>query len=349
MQVTAIQIASLIGGKVIGDPETLVSGPSKIEEGQPGTITFLANPKYVSYIYDTKASIVLVSNDFIPERAVTTTMISVDNVYNALSILLSQFNSGISVFDGIAGSAVIDPSATISENVRIDDHVIIKKNVKIGKNTTIYGQVFIGDNVSIGENVTLYPGVKVYHNCEIGNNCILHSNTVIGSDGFGFARDEEGNYKKIAQTGNVVVEEDVEIGSNTVIDRATMGSTRICKGVKLDNLIQIAHNVTIGNNTAIAAQTGIAGSTKIGANCLIGGQVGIVGHIEIADGTMIQAQSGISSSIKNENAKLYGSPAIEYSNYLKSYAYFRKLPDMAQQIRKLEQELDKMRQLMSIK
>ncbi len=349
MQVTATQIASLIGGKVIGNPETSVSGPSKIEEGQPGTITFLANPKYVSYIYDTKASIVLVSNDFVPERDVTATMICVDNVYAALSILMSQFNSGISILDGVATTAVIDPTAIIGENVRIDDHVIIKKNAKVGKNTIIFGQVFIGDNVKIGDNVTLYPGVKVYHNCEIGNNCILHSNTVIGSDGFGFARDEQGNYKKIAQTGNVVVEEDVEIGSNTVIDRATMGSTRICKGVKLDNLIQIAHNVTIGNNTAIAAQTGIAGSTKIGANCLIGGQVGIVGHIEIADGTMIQAQSGISSSIKNENAKLYGSPAIEYSNYLKSYAYFRKLPDMAQQIRKLEQELDKMRQLMSIK
>jgi UDP-3-O-[3-hydroxymyristoyl] glucosamine N-acyltransferase len=349
MQVTAIQIASLIGGKVIGNPDISVSGPSKIEEGVPGTITFLANPKYVSYIYDTKASIVLVGSDFVPEREVAATMISVDNVYNALSVLMSQFNSGISIRDGVAESAVIDSSAIIGQNVRIDDHVIIKKNVKIGNNTTIYGQVFLGDNVTIGNNVTLYPGVKIYHNCEIGDNCILHSNAVIGSDGFGFAKDESGNYKKIAQTGNVVVEEDVEIGSNTVIDRATMGSTRICKGVKLDNLIQIAHNVTIGNNTAIAAQTGVAGSTKIGENCLIGGQVGIVGHIEIAGGTMIQAQSGISSSIKNENAKLYGSPAIEYSNYLKSYAYFRKLPDIAQQIRKLEQELDKMRQMLSIK
>ncbi len=349
MQVTAIQIALLLGGKVVGDPDVSVSGASKIEEGQPGTITFLANPKYVSYIYDTEASIVLVSNDFVPEREVSATLITVENVYGALSILMSKFNSGISILDGIAKSAIIDDSAILGENVKVDDHVIIKKDVKVGKNTTIYGQVFLGDNVSIGENVVLYPGVKIYHNCVIGNNCVIHSNAVIGSDGFGFARDETGNYKKIAQTGNVVIDEDVEIGSNTVIDRATMGSTRICKGVKLDNLIQIAHNVFIGNNTAIAAQTGVAGSTKIGANCLIGGQVGIVGHIEIADGTMIQAQSGISSAIKNENAKLYGSPAIEYSNYLKSYAYFRKLPDMAQQIRKMEQELDKLRQLFSEK
>lgn len=349
MQVTAIQIASLLGGKIVGDPDVIVSGASKIQEGQPGTITFLANPKYTSHIYNTNASIVLVSNEFVPEREVIATLITVENVYEALSILMEQFNSGISISPGIAMSAIIDPTSTIGENVKIDDHVIIKKNVKIGDNTTIYGQVFIGDNVSIGQNVVLYPGVKIYHNCVVGNNSVIHSNSVIGSDGFGFVRDEVGNYKKIAQTGNVVVEEDVEIGSNTVIDRATMGSTRICKGVKLDNLIQIAHNVFIGNNTVIAAQTGVAGSTTIGANCLIGGQVGIVGHIEIADGTMIQAQSGISSAIKNENAKLYGSPAIEYSNYLKSYAYFRKLPDMAQQIRKIEQELDKMRQLLTEK
>jgi len=340
MQVSARQIAALLDGIITGDPEVTISGPSKIEEGLSGTITFLANPKYKDYIYSTRASIVLVDNTFIPDQPVIPTLIFVENVYVALAVLMEKFNSGVSIDLGIASSAIVHPSTVIGTGVYVDHHVIIKPNVEIGDHTKIYGQVFIGDNVKIGKNVTFHPGVKIYHNCFIGNNCIIHANAVIGSDGFGFVKDSDGNYKKIPQTGNVVIEDDVEIGSNTVIDRASMGSTKIMKGVKLDNLIQIAHNVTIGENTAIAAQSGVAGSTQIGGNCIIGGQVGIVGHIQIADGAMVQAQSGISASVKSPNAKLYGSPAIEYTNYLKSYALFRRLPEIAQQLRTLQSGID---------
>ncbi|MBK8626878.1 MAG: UDP-3-O-(3-hydroxymyristoyl)glucosamine N-acyltransferase [Saprospiraceae bacterium] len=344
MQITAQQIAHIVNGSIIGNPEIPITGPSKIEEGTKGTITFLANPKYKDYLYTTEASIVLISSDFIPEDPVLPTLIVVGNVYQALAILMEKFNSGISLLSGIAPTAVVASSAEIGENTSIDDLVIIKPGVKIGTHSKVYGQVFIGDNVTIGNHVTLFPGVKIYHNCVIGDRCIIHANTVIGSDGFGFARDEEGNYKKIPQTGNVVLENDVEVGSNTVIDRASMGSTVIKSGAKLDNLIQIAHNVSIGNHTAIAAQTGVAGSVSIGSSCIIGGQVGIAGHLSIADGTMIQAQSGISSTIKGPNAKLYGSPAIDYQNYLKSYAYFRKFPDIVQQLRHLQSTMDKLSQ-----
>lgn len=344
MQVTARQIANIVGGEITGDPEAIVHGPSKIEEGVQGTISFLGNLKYEHYLYSTKASIILVEKGFSPKEIISCTLIAVENVYAALAILMEKFNNTISMNTGIADTARIDQSATIGASTSIDDYVIIKAGVKIGAATKIYGQVFIGDNVNIGNNVTIYPGVKIYHNCVIGDNCIIHANAVIGSDGFGFAKDDAGNYKKIPQTGNVVLHENVEIGSNTVIDRATMGSTVIGRGTKLDNLIQIAHNVVIGDNTAIAAQTGIAGSVKVGDDCLIGGQVGMAGHIVLANGTMVQAQSGISASIKNENAKLYGSPAIDYQNYLKSYAYFRKFPEIVQQLRKLQSEIDILKQ-----
>jgi len=344
MQVSAKQIAQILGGSITGDAEVLISGPSKIEEGKEGTITFLANPKYKEYLYTTKASIILVGNDFIPEREVAATLIAVENVYVALALLMEKFNSGISISAGIASTAIYDNSVKIGDGTAVDDYVIIKPNVVIGSNCKIYGHVFIGDNVILGDDVVLHAGVKLYHQCVIGNRCVIHANTVIGSDGFGFAKDESGKYKKIPQTGNVVLEDDVEIGSNTVIDRASMGSTIIRSGAKLDNLIQIAHNVNIGKNTAIAAQTGVAGSVEIGNDCLIGGQVGIAGHLSIADGTMIQAQSGISSTIKGPNAKLYGSPAIDYQNYLKSYAYFRKFPDIVQQLRTLQTAVDKLGQ-----
>lgn len=340
MQITALHIAKLINGVVDGNPDVVITGPSKIEEGQPGTITFLANPKYKDYIYSTQASVVLVSSDFDVEKEISATLIRVENVYAALAVLMERFNSGISLNATVAATAVIDTSVILGSDVAIDDYVIIKRNVKIGNNTKIYGHVFVGDHVEIGADVTIYPGVKIYHNCKIGDRCVIHANTVIGSDGFGFAKDENGNYKKIPQTGNVVLENDVEIGSNTVIDRASMGSTTIKEGVKLDNLIQIAHNVTIGKNTAIAAQAGVAGSTAIGQNCLIGGQVGIVGHIQIADGTMIQAQSGVASSVKQNDSKLYGYPAIDYQTYLKSYAYFKKLPDIVHQLRMIQSQLD---------
>lgn len=342
MHVTANQIAQILGGTITGDPEVIITGPSKIEVGGTGTITFLSNPKYKEYLYTTTASVVLVSQDFVPDRPVSSTLISVENVYVALGILMEKFDSGISISSGIAATAIIHDSVVIGEGASIDDHVIIKQGAVIGSNVKIYGQVFIGDHVIIGDDVTLYPGVKIYHKCVVGDRSVVHSNTVIGSDGFGFAKNDDGNYKKISQIGNVVIENDVEIGSNVVIDRATMGSTIIKSGAKLDNLIQIAHNVIVGSNTVMAAQTGVAGSVVIGSDCLIGGQVGIAGHLSIADGTLIQAQSGISSTIKGENVKLYGSPAIDYQNYLKSYAYFRKLPDIVQQIRILQSELDKL-------
>lgn len=342
MQIKAKQIAQLVNGSIVGDPEVIVSGPSKIEDGKPGTITFLANPKYKEYIFTTEASVVLVGNDFQTDISILPTLIKVENVYGALAILMENFNTGISIHSAIAPTAILDSSVELEQNVSIDDYVIIKPHVKIGQNTKIYGHVFIGDHVTIGKEVTLYPGVRIYHKCVIGDRCIIHANAVIGSDGFGFAKDENGSYKKIPQTGNVVIESDVEIGANTVIDRASMGSTIIRQGAKLDNLIQIAHNVHIGKRTAIAAQTGIAGSAILGEDCIVGGQVGIAGHLKIADGTMIQAQSGIASSIKNPQSKLYGSPAIDYQNYLKSYAHFKRLPELINQLRALENKISEL-------
>ena len=339
MQIKAKQIAAILNGSITGDPEVEITGPSKIEDGKPGTITFLANPKYKEYIYTTEASIVLVDKDFEAEEKIKPTLIKVENVYAALAILMENFNSGISLHSGIASTAVVDNTVKLGNNVNIDDYVIIKPNVAIGDNTKLYGHVFIGDRVKIGNDVIVYPGVRIYHNCVIGDRVIIHANTVIGSDGFGFAKTEDGQYKKIPQTGNVVIEDDVEIGSNTVIDRASLGSTIISKGVKLDNLIQIAHNVQIGQRTVVAAQTGIAGSTSVGQDCVIGGQVGLVGHIRIADGTMVQAQSGVASSVNEAGSKLYGSPAIDYQAYLKSYVHFRKLPEIANQLRLLEKSI----------
>ena len=340
MQITVGQIATSIGGIVEGDSNIYISGASKIEDGQLGTFTFLANPKYNEHIYTTKAAAVLVDKDFKAQKDISTTLIRVENVYVALAILMETFDSSITLQYGIARTAIVAASATIDTGTLIDDYVIIKPNVKIGKNTKIYGHVFIGDKVEIGDNVTLYPGVKIYHNCIIGNNCTIHANAVIGSDGFGFAKDDDGQFKKIPQTGNVVLEDNIEIGSNTVIDRASIGSTLIKTGTKLDNLIQVGHSVTIGSNTAIAAQTALAGSAEIGDNCIIGGQVGIAGHIKIANGTMIQGQSGISSNIKTPNTKLYGTPALDYQNYLKSYAYFKKLPEIVQQLREIQSKVD---------
>lgn len=341
MQITAQIIADILDGEVVGDPMATISGPGKIEEASQGMITFLANPKYKEYIYSTNASVVLVESDFIPEKPVNPTLIKVKNVYASLAILMEKFNSGMSVQTGVASTAVMDSSARIGTDVSIDDYVIVKKNVVIGDGTTVFGQVFIGDNVTIGRHCILYPGVKIYHNCIIGDRCIIQANSVIGSDGFGFVKDENGQYKKIPQTGNVVIEDDVEIGSNTVIDRASMGSTVIKKGAKLDNLIQIAHNVSIGSHTVMAAQSGVAGSTQMGENCMIGGQVGVAGHLKIANGAMVQAQSGIASAIKNEGAKLFGSPAIDYHQYLKSYAYFKKLPELMQELKDLRLKMTK--------
>ena len=327
MEVSAEVIARHFNGEIIGDPQVKVSSVAKIESGKPGNICFLANPKYEHYLYTCKAGIIIINKEFKPKEPIAPTLIVVDNAYEAVASLLDLLNSlkrsrrsGRSFFSRRAWSSRIGRGAYIG-----DFSYVGKKSV-IGKSAQIYAQVYIGHDVVIGENTVLYPGVKIYDGCRIGANCILHSNVVIGSDGFGFAPTQDGSYKKIPQTGNVVIEDDVEIGANTVIDRATMGSTVIRKGVKLDNLIQVAHNVEIGDNTVIAAQTGIAGSAKIGKQCQFGGQVGVAGHIVIADKTSVGAQAGVLGHVRKEGEALLGTPAIDYKEYLKAYAVFRKLP-----------------------
>lgn len=339
MQISAKDLCTLLNGKLEGDPDVMVSGPSKIEEGQPGTLTFLANAKYESYVYTTKASVLLAGVDFVPSKPLDLTIIRVENVYACIAMLLDKFGSEVTKQSGISSQAFIHESARLGNGTSIGHFTVIEKNVSIGNNCVIHPQVYIGEDVTIGDNVTLHSGVKIYHQCKLGNQITLHSNVVIGADGFGFAPQEDGTFKKVAQIGNVLIEDQVEIGSNTTVDRATMGSTYIRKGVKLDNLIMIAHNVEIGENTVIAAQTGIAGSTKIGKNCMIGGQVGIVGHIQIADFTKIQAQSGISRSIKDPNTAWYGSPAIDYGDFLKAQVVFKKLPDLQKKVMELEKKL----------
>ncbi|MEN0048779.1 MAG: UDP-3-O-(3-hydroxymyristoyl)glucosamine N-acyltransferase [Bacteroidota bacterium] len=340
MQLTAQAISQMLGGIIEGDPNTIITRPSKIEEGEEGSISFLSNPKYESYVYTTEASAVLVNEDFQPKRAVNSTLIRVKNVYMAVAKLLEWYQDGLAEqWEGIASTAVVHETVHIGEATIIGDYSTISEGARIGKNCKIYPQVFIGKNVMLGDGITLYSGVKIYAACKIGDGCILHANSVIGADGFGFAPDGNGNYQKIAQIGNVVIEQNVEIGANTTIDRATMGSTIIRQGAKIDNLVQIAHNVEIGAHTVIAAQAGVAGSTKIGKYCQIGGQVGFSGHLKIADGTKIQAQSGIASSIKTENTAVFGSPAIPYNNYIKSYAVFKRLPQLYKTIHQLEQKV----------
>jgi UDP-3-O-[3-hydroxymyristoyl] glucosamine N-acyltransferase len=345
MQIRLGQIAEMLGASVDGSPDVMIYGASKIEEGKAGTITFLANPKYTHFIYDTLAAAVIVDRGFKPENPLQASLLRVDNVYMALSVLMAQFQDKLSIAEGISPDARIDPSAVIGEESSVDAQVIIQKGVVIGKHVKVYGQVFIGNDCEIGDHTILFPGVKLYHRCKIGARCIIHANAVLGSDGFGFAKDASGNFQKIPQTGNVVVEDDVEIGANTVIDRASLGSTVIEAGAKLDNLIQIAHNVQIGRRTAIAAQTGVAGSTRVGADCMIGGQTGIVGHLTLADKLQIQAQSGIAASIQEEGSKWYGTPAIPYRNYLKSYAKFTKLSEMSSEIDKLKKDIEQLQSI----
>ena len=341
MEFTAQQIADILNGCVAGDPAVKVSGFSKIEEGVPGTLTFLANLKYEQYIYHTKASIVLVNNDFKPTAPVEATMIKVTNAYSSLAKLMELAEQSKAKKSGINATAYIAASATIADDCYIGAFAYIGENAKIGKGCMIYPYVYIGDNVCIGEQTTVYPHVTIYMDCCIGNNCIIHAGAVIGSDGFGFAP-EDGKYKKIAQLGNVVIDDDVEIGANTTIDRAVMGSTIIHKGVKLDNLIQIAHNVEVGCHTAMAAQVGIAGSTKIGDNCMLGGQAGVVGHLQIGDNAQIGAQSGITKSVK-ENAKVMGTPYMPLTSFLRSHINIGKLPELNTKIYKLEREIEELK------
>ncbi len=336
MQFTAQQIGALLKGSIEGDESAAVDRLSKIEEAEAGSLSFLANPKYEQYLYTTNASIVIVNNDQQLAEPVKATLIRVENAYTAMSVLLEIYNQIKLNKTGIEQPSFIHPSAQIGENVYIGAFAYIGPNVKIGNNSKIYPNSWIADNVSIGNDVTLFSSVKVYFECQIGNNVIIHSGAIIGSDGFGFAPTEDGSYKKISQIGNVVIEDNVEIGSNTTIDRATMGSTIIRKGVKLDNLIQIAHNVEIGENTVIAAQAGISGSTKIGENVVIGGQAGVVGHIHIPNRTQLQAQTGLSRTIKEEGQKWAGSPAATYQVHMRSVVALLRLPELEKKVAELE-------------
>lgn len=344
MEFKAKDIAALLRGTIEGDGDITVNNVSKIEEGKPHTLAFLANPKYEQYIYNTEASVVLVNKDFVPSQPVKCTLIKVESAYDAIASLLQMYESMRPRPTGIEQPSYIDQSATIGENLYLGAFAYIGKNAKIGKNVSIYPHAYIGNGVTIGDNTTINSGVKIYHDCHIGANCIIHASTVIGADGFGFAPTADGSYKKVPQIGNVVIEDNVEIGANTCIDRATMGSTKICQGAKLDNLIQIAHNVVVGQNTVIASQTGVAGSTKIGERCVFGGQVGLAGHITIGDNVQIAAQSGIGSNTKND-VILRGSPAFEFNKYQKCLAVFRKLPEMYSSLNQIEKDIKNLKNI----
>ena len=340
MEFSAQQIAAFLKGTVVGNPDVKVSNFSKIEEGKPGTLTFLANPKYEHYIYGTKASIVLVNNDFTPSEPVEATLVKVENAYASLALLLDVAEQTKQRKEGIASSAYISASASVGEGCYVGAFAYIGDGTKVGQNCRIYPHAYIGDHVTIGDNTTVYPHATIYTGCVVGSNCILHAGSVVGADGFGFAPEGE-EYKKIPQIGNVVIEDNVEIGANTTIDRAVMDSTILRRGVKLDNLVQIAHNVEVGENTVMAAQVGIAGSTKIGKHCMFGGQVGLAGHIKIADHVNFGAQSGVISDIK-EPTTVLGAPAIQARNFMRSSAIFNRLPDMYRNMGNLQRELEKL-------
>lgn len=335
MKFTAEQIAGILEGVVEGNPQVEVSKLSKIEEGEEGALTFLANPKYTHYIYTTKASIAIVNNTFIPEQDLSCTLIKVEDAYKAFSKLLEYYNQVKLNKSGIEQPSYISENVKQGDNIYIGAFTYIGNNVTLGNNVKIFPSSYIGDNVTIGDDTVVFSGAKVYSESIIGKNCVINSGAIIGADGFGFAPDENGEYSKVPQIGNVILEDFVDIGAATTIDRATLGSTIIRRGVKLDNQIQIAHNVEIGKNTVIAAQTGVAGSTKIGENCQIGGQVGIVGHITIGNNVKIQAQSGIGRNVK-DNEVLQGSPALSYGDFNKSYVYFKNLPKIVKTVNDLE-------------
>jgi UDP-3-O-[3-hydroxymyristoyl] glucosamine N-acyltransferase len=337
MKFTAQQIADILEGEVIGNPNEEVSKLSKIEDGEKGSLTFLSNPKYHPYLYTTNASIAIVNKTFEPEKEIFTTLIKVENAYKSFSKLLEFYNEVKNNKTGREVPHFIANSAKIGKNEYLGAFSYIGENVTIGDNVKIYPNCYIGDNTVIGDNCILFAGVKVYSETQIGNHCKIHSGCIIGSDGFGYAPGEEGDYRAIPQIGNVIIEDYVDIGSSCTIDRATLGSTIIRHGVKLDNQIQIAHNVEVGKNTVIAAQTGVAGSTKIGENCMIGGQVGFAGHLIIGNNVKIQGQAGITKNLKN-GEKVQGTPAMNYSDYSKSYVYFRNLPKIAASIDKMEKE-----------
>ncbi len=337
MKFTAAQIAGILEGEVVGDPNAEVYKLSKIEEGTAGSLTFLANPKYLHFIYTTQATITIVNATFVPEQEITTTLIKVEDAYQSFSKLLEYYNQVKLMKSGIEQPSVISEGVVYGSDLYLGSFCYIGKNVTIGNNVKIYPNSFIGDNVSIGDNCVFFAGVRIYSETVIGSNCTIHSGTIIGSDGFGFAPQEDGTYKKVPQIGNVIIEDDVEIGSCTTVDRATLGSTIIKKGVKLDNHIQVAHNVEIGENTVIASQTGIAGSTKIGKNCMIGGQVGFAGHLIIGDHVKIQGQAGVTRNL-SDGETVQGTPAFTYGDYAKSYVHFKNLPRIVSELEQLKKQ-----------
>ncbi|MDM1397550.1 MULTISPECIES: UDP-3-O-(3-hydroxymyristoyl)glucosamine N-acyltransferase [Myroides] len=338
MKIAAEQIASVLEGEIVGNPMIEVSTLAKIEEGTAGSISFLANPKYVHHIYTTNASVVIVNKTFEPEHPITATLIKVDDAYKAFSKLLEYYNQVKLMKSGIEQPSVISEGVEYGDDLYLGSFAYIGKNVKIGNNVKIYPNTFVGDNVRIGDNTVLFAGVRIYSESVIGANCTFHAGVIIGSDGFGFAPNPDGTFNKVPQIGNVIIEDNVEIGAASTIDRATLGSTVIRKGVKLDNQIQIAHNVEIGENTVIASQTGVAGSTKIGKNCMIGGQVGIVGHLTIGDNVRIQAQSGVTKNLEN-GAAVQGSPALPHSDFLKSYSYFKNFSKIVSDIESIKKNI----------
>lgn len=344
MKFTAQQIANVLEGTVQGNPDEEVFKLSKIEEGEKGALTFLSNPKYTSYLYKTKASVVIVSNNFQPDKPIISTLIKVEDPYSSFSKVLQFYNESKNKKQGREEPVFIAESAKIGENEYIGSFVYIGQNVILGENVKIYPNSFIDDNCKIGENSTIFSGVKIYSDTEIGKNCKIHSNSVIGSDGFGFAPTKNGEYETIPQIGNVIIEDNVDIGAGTTIDRATMGSTIIRKGVKLDNQIQVAHNVEIGKNTVIASQTGIAGSTKIGENCMIGGQVGIGGHIKIGNRVKILAKAGVTKNIKDDSM-INGNPAINVIQHNKNNVHLKNLSQLAAKVEKIEKEINTQNQL----
>lgn len=340
MDFKATDIASFLNGEIDGDSDARVSNVSKIEDGKPGTLAFLANPKYEHYIYTTKASVVLVNKSFSPKEEISATLIKVDDAYQAFASLLDLYvQAKASMKQGIEQPSYIAESATLGKDGYVGAFAYVGNNATIGNNVKIYPQVHVGDNVKIGDDCILYPGAKIYDDCVIGNRCIIHSGAVIGSDGFGFAPQKDGTYKKIHQIGNAVLEDDVEIGANTTIDCGTLESTIIRKGVKLDNLIQIAHNVEVGDNTVMAAQSGVSGSTKVGKNCMFGGQVGLGGHITIGDKVTLGAQSGVISNLKSDQT-LLGSPAIEIRTAMRAYSLLKNLPEIRRDVLQLKKSIN---------
>jgi UDP-3-O-[3-hydroxymyristoyl] glucosamine N-acyltransferase len=347
MQFTAKQIGEFLNGTVEGDENAKVSTLSKIEEGVEGSLCFLSNPKYESYLYKTDASVVIVAKDFETTQSFKCTLVRVDNPYSAFSVLLDKYNEAVSFSQrrtGIQEPSSVHPSAKIGANVYVGPFCVIEEGAVVGDNTQLHAQTYLGVNTKIGSDCVLHPGVKIYKECLLGDRVVIHSNTVIGSDGFGFAPQKDGSYNKIAQIGNVVIEDDVEIGANTAIDRATMGSTFIRKGVKLDNLIQVAHNVDVGSHSVIAAQTGISGSTKLGGNAVIGGQVGIAGHLNLGKGTQIGAQAGINFNTE-ENKQWHGSPAQPLKEWMRSTVIFKRLPEVDRKMREMELKIKELNTL----